>query len=142
MKKWQKYIIFFIMVFLIIFLTYIFTKSNNKFFDYFYDYHSIGVFGATVLFYDFFVNIFDGEKVFPKVKSIVKSISAKTYDIYLIHPIFLFFCKRILKSRMNYFLYIVTAFVIVFALSFFASKALKELSNFVTGINRQFYKKV
>ena len=142
MKKWQKYIIFFIMVFLIIFLTYIFTKSNNKFFDYFYDYHSIGVFGATVLFYDFFVNIFDGEKVFPKVKSIVKSISAKTYDIYLIHPIFLFFCERILKSRMNYFLYIITAFVIVFALSFFASKALKELSNFMTGINRQFYKKV
>lgn len=142
MKKWQKYIIFFIMIFSIIFLTYIFTKSNNKFFDYFYDYHSIGVFGATVLFYDFFVNIFDGEKVFPKVKSIVKSISAKTYDIYLIHPIFLFFCERILKSRMNYFLYIITAFVIVFALSFFASKALKELFNFVTGINRQFYKKV
>lgn len=142
MKKWQKYIIFFIMVFSIIFLTYIFTKSNNKFFDYFYDYHSIGVFGATVLFYDFFVNIFDGEKVFPKVKSIVKSVSAKTYDIYLIHPIFLFFCERILKSRMNYFLYIITAFVIVFALSFFASKALKELFNFVTGINRQFYKKV
>ena len=76
------------------------------------------------------------------VKSIVKSISAKTYDIYLIHPIFLFFCERILKSRMNYFLYIITAFVIVFALSFFASKALKELSNFVTEINRQFYKKV
>ena len=142
MKKWQKYTIFLITVVLTVFLTYIFTKLSGKFFDYFYDYHSISVFISAVLLYDFFVNIFDGEKVFLKVKSIVKSISAKTYDIYLIHPIFLFFCERILKSRMNYFLYIITAFVIVFALSFFASKALKELSNFVTGINRQFYKKV
>ena len=142
MKKWQKYTIFLIAVVLTVFLTYIFTKSSGKFFDYFYDYHSISVFVSAVLLYDFFVNIFDGEKVFLKVKSIVKSISAKTYDIYLIHPIFLFFCERILKSRMNYFLYIITAFVIVFALSFFASKALKELFNFVTGINRQFYKRV
>jgi len=141
MKKWQKYTIFFTTEVLIIFLTYIFTKSNSKFFDYFYDYHSLSVFVATVLFYDFFVNIFDGEKVFPKIKSIVKSISAKTYDIYLIHPIFLFFCKRILKSRMNYFLYIITAFVIVFALSFFTSEILKILYNILTGINRKFYKK-
>ena len=141
MKKWQKYTIFFIAVVLTVFLTYIFTKSSGKFFDYFYDYHSISVFISAVLLYDFFVNIFDGEKVFPKVKSIVKSISAKTYDIYLIHPIFLFFCERILKSRMNYFLYIITAFVIVFALSFFTSEILKILYNILTGINKKFYKK-
>ena len=136
MKKWQKYTIFLIIVSLTVFLTYIFTKSSGKFFDYFYDYHSVSVFIATVLFYDFFVNIFDGEKVLAKVKNVIKSVSAKTYDIYLIHPIFLFFCERILKSRMNYFLYIVTAFVTVFLLSFFTSEILNRLYKFLAGINK------
>jgi len=142
MKKWQKYTIFFIAVVLTVFLTYIFTKSSGKFFDYFYDYHSISVFISAVLLYDFFVNIFDGEKVLAKVKNVIKSVSAKTYDIYLIHPIFLFFCEKILKFKVNYFLYIIVTFVIVFLLSFFTSKILKVLYNLLTGINRQFYKKI
>jgi len=86
------------------FLTYIFTKSSGKFFDYFYDYHSVSVFIATVFLYDYIVNIFDGEKVLGKVKGIIKPISAKTYDIYLIHPIFLFFCGFIFMTKMRDYL--------------------------------------
>ena len=122
---------------LTVFLTYIFTKSSGKFFDYFYDYHSVSVFIATVFLYDYIVNIFDGEKVLGKVKGIIKSVSTKTYDIYLIHPIFLFFCERILKSRMNYFLYIIITFLIVFLLSFFTSKILNRVYNFLAGINKR-----
>ena len=136
MKKWQKYTVFFIAVSLTVFLTYIFTKSSGKFFDYFYDYHSVSVFIATVFLYDYIVNVFDGEKVLGKVKGIIKPVSAKTYDIYLIHPIFLFFCERILKSRMNYFLYIIITFLIVFLLSFFTSEILDRIYNFLAGMNK------
>ena len=52
------------------------------------------------------------------------------------------FCEKILKFKVNYFLYIIVTFVIVFLLSFFTSKILKMLYNLLTGINRQFYKKV
>ena len=52
------------------------------------------------------------------------------------------FCEKILKFKVNYFLYIIVTFVIVFLLSFFTSKILKVLYNLLTGINRQFYKKI
>ena len=115
---------------------YLLAESSGKFFDYFYDYHSVSVFIATVFLYDYIVNIFDGEKVLGKVKGIIKPVSAKTYDIYLIHPIFLFFCERILKSRMNYFLYIIITFLIVFLLSFFTSEILDRIYNFLAGMNK------
>ena len=57
----------------------------------------------------------------------------------LLNPIF---CEKILKFKVNYFLYIIVTFVIVFLLSFFTSKILKVLYNLLTGINRQFYKKI
>ena len=132
-KKWKQTMFFFLVIFSNIFLSFIFTKSNGKLFDYFYNYHSMGVFVASVLFYNFFVNIFKVEKVSEGVKKVVKSVGNKTFDIYLIHPIFLFFCEKILKSRMNYFLYI----VIVFFLSFFMSEILKGLYNFLLSGGRK-----
>lgn len=136
-KKWKQVTIFFTTVFFNIFFSFIFTKLNGKLFDYFYNYHSLGVFLASVLLYNFFVNVVEIKKMSERLKKILKSVASKTFDIYLIHPIFLFFCERILKSRMNYFLYIIITFIAVFLLSFFTSEILKKLYNFLTGINKR-----
>lgn len=123
-NKKTSAVLFFLFNSMIIYFTYIFTKKDGKLFDYFYNYYSIFVFFISVIIFEFAVNFETKKKLKNEnlsLKKFVKVGSAMTFDIYLIHPIFVYFCENYLKNRISYGKYIVISFCCVFFLSFIIS---------------------
>lgn len=125
-NKKVSIILFFLFNIMIIYLTYIFTKKDGKLFEYFYDYHSIFVFLISIIIFEFAVNFETkkkkelNKKVFG-LEKFIKIVSAMTFDVYLMHPIFVFFCEKHLINKINYGKYIIISFCCVFFLSLFIS---------------------
>ncbi|AMD94525.1 acyltransferase [Leptotrichia sp. oral taxon 847] len=123
-NKKVNMILFFIFNFLIIYFTYIFSKKDSKLFDHFYNYHSIFVFVVSVMLFEFIINFEVKKKPKNKnlkLKKFVKAVSTATFDIYLMHPIFVYFCENYFKNKMGYGKYIAVSFFIVFLGAFFVS---------------------
>ena len=106
-NKKVSIILFFLFNIMIIYLTYIFTKKDGKLFEYFYDYHSIFVFLISIIIFEFALNFETkkkkelNKKVFG-LEKFIKIVSAMTFDVYLMHPIFVFFCEKLLINKINY----------------------------------------